>query len=344
MAFIIFQKCLGYRFPGGWSHWCLYCCPENACLSPFKQLLSPYETLWFVPDPLFPLVLGSNCKCTLFSPRTSIFAASNGYILLSSYAFWNTLSFSILFYSVCVYFDFVSWRCGFPFVRGLRSMVSSVIYLILFMHNSSTYLRFLWFGFVRERKKGVQGQLPHISHYSDGSHGCCPVIVLAPRSSRSALACCCRCRFPMSTFIYANLISILNVVGQQSECVCVSCCVWVCARKIHFGLPILAWFYLPPIVLQLLWVAQVFFRYCFLSALISEWDAATLPPTCHTTAHRPPPTVPAPARPAPLSIRSMEAILLHCGVKIVCLLIENDIFFVLPRSSFACLGPREQCP
>jgi len=60
--------------------------------------------------------------------------------------------------------------------------------------------------------------LPHIGHYSAGSLGCCPVIVLAAReifptgTTTTTTALACRCRFPMSTFIYANLISILNAL------------------------------------------------------------------------------------------------------------------------------------
>jgi len=75
----------------------------------------------------------------------------------------------------------------------------------------------------------------------------------------------------------------------------------------HFGLILLT---LVGRELQLLWVAQVFFRYCFLSALISERAVAIFPP--------------------------FHEILLHCGVKIVCLLIEND-FFLHPATLFICM-------
>lgn len=83
--------------------------------------------------------------------------------------------------------------------------------------------------------------------------------------------------FPMSTFIYANLISILNVLCVY---VCVSVCrMWVYAcvcvcvntMKIHFTLPSCLGFYLLFVVVATVVWQKYFFLYCFLSDLISEW-------------------------------------------------------------------------
>lgn len=74
-----------------------------------------------------------------------------------------------------------------PFVGGLRSMLLCYIFNFVYAQLEHIFeISLVWFCSVEEKR--VKGQLPHISHYSDGSHGCCPVIVLAPRSSRSALA------------------------------------------------------------------------------------------------------------------------------------------------------------
>lgn len=215
----------------------------------------------------------ANALC--FPPRTTIFVASTCLILFSLYAFhtqkallYFILLCIVLLIFILIVFLFVAVALRAPF--SFPSLAFGSVPCVIFNFVYAQLEHIFEISSVSSEKFS-----PHIWHYSDGRQpwllSChCPGLLL----ESSSFYCRCRCRFPMSTFIYANLISILNAV-------CVYGCVWgdcVCTKNSlclgHFGLILLTLCWC-----SFWWVAQVFFRYCFLSALISEWAVAILPST-----------------------------------------------------------------
>lgn len=144
----------------------------------------------------------------------------------------------------------------------------------------------------------------------------------------------CRCRFP-HVDVYLCKFNF-HTKRSMRVCVCrmwVYACVCVCVNtmKIHFTLPSCLGFYLLFVVVATVVWQKYFFLYCFLSDLISEWMLHPLPHpllSCSSSLFL--------SRIILLSFCfCLAEILLWCGLKIVCLLIENAFFRVLHLHSLA---------
>lgn len=142
----------------------------------------------------------------------------------------------------------------------------------------------------------------------------------------------CRCRFPHVDVYLCKF----NFHTKRSMRVCTGVCVGVCVcantMKIHFTLPGCLGFYLLFVVVATVVWQKYFFLYCFLSDLISEWMLHPLPHPLLSSFFF------LLAFSAALSgslCFCVAEILLWCGLKIVCLLIENAFFRVLHLHSLA---------